>query len=93
MQVYVSCPRRVDIEYVKKIVLNKLDWIEKRIQKLKEREQQENKKYVSGEEHYFNGKIYDLKIYSVEKAKTSYIKIENSSFINMYVPEFFTNKV
>ena len=28
MQVYVSCPRRVDIEYVKKIVLNKLDCIQ-----------------------------------------------------------------
>ena len=62
MQVYVSCPKRVDTEYVKKIVLNKLDWIESRIQKIKEREQQENKKYISGEEHYFNGKKYILKI-------------------------------
>ena len=87
MQVYVSCPKRIDIEYVKKIVLNKLDWIEKLIQKLKEREQQENKKYVSGEEHYVNGKKYILKIYPVEKAKTSYIKIESPSFIEMHVPE------
>ena len=76
MQVYVSCPKRASIEYVKKIILNKLDWIENRIQNLKEREQQENKKYVSGEEHYFNGKKYILKINPVEKAKLSYIKIE-----------------
>ena len=87
MQVYVSCPRRVNIEYVKKIVLNKLDWIESRIQKIKEREQQENKKYVSGEEHYFNGKKYILKINPVEKAKLSYIKIEDQRYINMYIPE------
>ena len=87
MQVYVSCPRRVDIEYVKKIVLNKLDWIESRIQKIKEREQQENKKYVSGEEHYFNGKKYILKINPVEKAKLAYIKIEDQKYINMYIPE------
>lgn len=87
MQVYVSCPKRADTEYVKKIVLNKLDWIESRIQKIKEREQQENKKYVSGEEHYFNGKKYILKINPVEKAKLSYIKIEDQKYINMYIPE------
>lgn len=87
MQVYVSCPKRADTEYVKKIVLNKLDWIESRIQKIKEREQQENKKYVSGEEHYFNGKKYILKINPVEKAKLSYIKIEDQRYINMYIPE------
>lgn len=87
MQVYVSCPKRVDTEYVKKIVLNKLDWIESRIQKIKEREQQENKKYISGEEHYFNGKKYILKINPVEKAKLSYIKIEDQRYINMYIPE------
>ena len=42
-QVYVSCPKRANIEYVKQIILSKLNWIENRIQKLKEREQQENK--------------------------------------------------
>ena len=92
MQVYISCPKRADTEYVKKIVLNKLDWIESRIKKLKERDQQENKKYVSEEEHYFNGKRYILKIYPVEKAKTSYIKIERPSFIEMYVPENATTE-
>ena len=66
---------------------NKKQKKEKKNKKQIVEKKQENKKYVSGEEHYFNGKIYDLKIYSVEKAKTSYIKIENSSFINMYVPE------
>ena len=87
MQVYVSCPKRANIEYVKKVIVNKIDWIENRIQKLKEREQQENKKYVSGEEHYFNGKKYILKINPVEKAKLSYIKIEDQRYINMYIPE------
>lgn len=87
LQVYVSCPKIANIEYVKKIILNKLDWIEKRIQILKEREQQENKKYISGEEHYFNGKKYILKINPVEKAKLSYIKIEDQRYINMYIPE------
>lgn len=86
-QVYVSCPKRANIEYVKQIILSKLNWIETRIQKLKEREQQENKKYVSEEEHYFNGKKYILEIYPVEKAKLSYIKIKDQRYINMYIPE------
>ena len=87
MQVYVSCPKRANIEYVKQIILSKLNWIENRIQKLKEREQKENKKYVSEEEHYFNGKKYILEIYPVEKAKLSYIKIKDQRYINMYIPE------
>lgn len=87
MQVYVSCPKRANIEYVKQIILSKLNWLENQIQKLKEREQQENKKYVSEEEHYFNGKKYILKINPVEKAKLSYIKIEDQRYINMYIPE------
>ena len=86
-QVYVSCPKRANIEYVKQIILSKLNWIETRIQKLKEREQQENKNYVSEEEHYFNGKKYILEIYPVEKAKLSYIKIKDQRYINMYIPE------
>ena len=86
-QVYVSCPKRANIEYVKQIILSKLNWIENRIQKLKEKEQQENKKYVSEEEHYFNGKRYILKIYPVEKTKLSYIKIKEQRYINMYIPE------
>lgn len=86
-QVYVSCPKGANIEYVKQIILNKLNWIETRIQKLKEREQQENKKYVSEEEHYFNGKKYILEIYPVEKEKLSYIKIKEQRYINMYIPE------
>lgn len=87
MQVYVSCPKRANIEYVKKVIVNKIDWIENRMQKLKEIKQQESKKYVSGEEHYFNGKKYILKINPVEKAKLSYIKIEDQRYINMYIPE------
>lgn len=92
MQVYVSCPKRANIEYVKKIIFNKKDWIENRIRNLKEREKQENKEYISGEEHYFNGRKYNLKIYHIAKSKKSYIYIdkENYEFINMYIPESAT---
>ena len=89
-QVYVSCPKRANIEYVKQKILSKLKWIENRIQKLKEREQQENKKYASGEGHYFNGEKYILKIYYIEKVRMSYIKIEEQGYINMYIPECTT---
>lgn len=86
MQVYVSCPQRSSIEYVKKIIFNKKGWIEKQIQNQKTRKKQENKEYISGEEHYFNGRKYNLKIYYVAKSKMSHIDIDNE-YINMHIIE------
>ena len=92
MEVYVSCPKRTDIEYVKRTIVNKLGWIEKQIQNQKTRKEQESKKYISGEEHYYNGKKYNLKINYIKKSQLPYIKIEEKGTINMYIPEKATTE-
>jgi len=85
----VSVPFEVSDEVVKLFVIKKLPVIKKYIQQFQSQLRQSERKYVSGESHYFKGQRYILK---VEEAKRPKIEIKNKKYIYFYVPKSYTIK-
>lgn len=88
--IFVSCPGNVENEKIIKLIADKNDWIERQISRFKKCLGQTQREYVSGEDHFVNGKRYVLKV-----SKTSgkqYIVIENKKILRLYVRENSTIK-
>lgn len=61
-KVRISAPIRTKDEAIKKIVISKLDWIQKQIAKFEAQPEEKKKEYISGEDHYVWGKQYQMNI-------------------------------
>lgn len=85
-EIKVSIPEKMDIEYVQRMINSKAEWLKKQLQKYEEQKRIETREYVSGEDHYFNGKRYILKVHT-ETKNVACIKIERSNIMDMYVKE------
>jgi hypothetical protein len=82
-QVCISAPLFVDSEMIKHFVLSKFDWIKKQQAKIHLRSFPANQEFVSGEKHYFQGKVYTLDI--ISHAKSPKIEVKNDSNLILYV--------
>lgn len=58
----VRAPMRVSLNYIEKLVEEKTDWIEKKMQEFERRPKVAKKTFVSGEEFLYLGKKYQLEI-------------------------------
>lgn len=88
-KVKITVPIKMNEETIKKLISSKLPWIRKQQAKIREIEWQPERKYVSGESHYFLGKAYLLNvIYANKKQRVEIIK----SQINLYVREGSTEE-
>ncbi len=85
--VRVSVPFGVSDETVKLFVIKKLTWIKKHIKSFQSQLRQSERKYISGESHYFKGQRYILR---VEESKRPKIEIKNKKYIYFYVPKHYT---
>ena len=85
--VRVSVPFDVSDEVVKLFVIKKLPVIKKYIQQFQFQLRQSERKYISGESHYFKGIRYILQI---QKAKKPKIEFRNKKYIYFYVPDSYT---
>lgn len=83
-EIRISVPKRTTDEFIKKLIMSKIKWIQKQQEKIKQKPIQETKKYVSGEIHYYEGKKYILNILFTKK--NACIKI-NEKYINLYIKE------
>ncbi len=87
-RVRVASPLNVNDEAVRLFVISKMAWIKRNRAKYLNQERQPERKYISGESHYFRGQRYILNVIY----HTGYPKviIRNKKYIDLYVREGYT---
>lgn len=84
-RIHISAPITMTEESVRLFVISKQAWIRKRMTMINEQNRQTPREYVSGENHYYRGHRYRLKvIYYNGPAK---VKIQGYEYIILYVRE------
>lgn len=66
--VKVSAPNRMSLKMIKAFIVSKSHWIKERQEKLLSQGRAVGKEYVDGENHYFNGVRYSLKLIEYDAA-------------------------
>ncbi|MFH1089913.1 MAG: SprT family zinc-dependent metalloprotease [Candidatus Uhrbacteria bacterium] len=79
----VRVPQRVSEAFIEKIVRDKTAWVEKKISEMKKRPQSRVKEFIDGEQFFYLGESYGLKITKAKK-----IELKN----DLIFPEKFLSK-
>lgn len=82
-RVRISAPNNVNDQYLKEFTLSKLTWIKKQIEKLENQPIKISKEFISGENHYFLGNKYLLKV--IEGKSKQKVMISDTNHLNLYV--------
>lgn len=82
LKIKVSIPIDMDISILKRFIISKESWINSKLKMYEEQSRLTHRRYISGEDHFVNGKRYILKVYDSNAPK---IKISNSKTLEMYV--------
>ena len=89
-RIHVSAPIGMAEESVRLFLITKISWINQRISQIITQKRQTPREYVSGENHYFKGQRYRLKVvYHNAPAK---VEIHGNEYINLYVREGATEE-
>lgn len=89
-RVHVSAPIGMTEEAVRLFLVTKIPWINQRISQILNQSRQTPREYVSGENHYFKGHRYRLKVlYHNAPAK---VEIQGNEYIKLYVREGATEE-
>ena len=89
-RVRIATPTKVDDEAVRLFVISKMSWIKKNQSKYINQERQPERKYISGESHYFRGQRYLLNVinhYGYPK-----VSIRNKKFMDLFVKADYTQE-
>lgn len=81
--VHISVPLGTTESKIRMYILQKWLWIIEKQEKYKQYTRQSEREYVSGEEHFWRGKSYRLK---VQAEKKSHVEVDGD-YIVLYVPE------
>lgn len=82
-RVRISAPKRMSDEAIRIFAISKLDWVKKQRNKFQAQERQSERRFVSGESHYYQGVRYLLNvIFTTGKQK---VEIRNNKYIDIYV--------
>jgi len=82
-QLVVRMPKYGSLRDVKRFILEKHSWIEKKLASARERiEKQALKKFADGEEYYYLGEKYKLQITNANKASANKETLPHPSFAN-----------
>ena len=79
----VRAPQRVSEDFIEKIIREKMVWVEKKISEMKQRPSSRAKEFVNGENFFYLGESYCLKIMKAKK-----IELKN----DLIFPEKFLPK-
>lgn len=84
-RIHVSAPERMSEDAIRLFLISKLSWIKERVRQIQYQERQTEREYVSGENHYFKGIRYRLKI--IYHDAPPKVEIQGTQFIVMYIRE------
>ncbi len=87
-RIHVSAPLSMSEESVRLFLVTKLPWIRRRIEQIITQNRQTPREYVSGENHYYKGYRYRLKVVYHEAAPR--VEVQGSEYIALYVRESST---
>lgn len=82
LNIRASVPENMEMASVKRMIISKEEWLNERLKKYEEQIRLTKRKYISGEDHYLNGKRYILKVVD---SNAPLIKKENVKSLVMYV--------
>ena len=84
-RIHVSAPLVMSEEAVRLFLVSKQAWIKQRVSQIIEQNRQTPREYVSGENHYYKGHRYRLKVvYHNGPAK---VEFQGNEYIILYVRE------
>lgn len=84
-RVHISAPMSMPLDSIRLYVITKLEWINKRIEMIRNQARQTDREYVSGENHYYKGIRYRLNV--VNQQAPPAVVINGTQFIDLYVRE------
>ncbi|MDB9447971.1 M48 family metallopeptidase [Anabaena sp. CS-542/02] len=84
-RVRIATPLHINDESVRLFAVSKLAWIKKHQKKFKSQERQLTTEFVSGESHYFQGKLYLLNLIYYQGSPK--VEVRNNTYIDLYVRE------
>jgi len=87
-RVRIAAPLKVDDEAVRLFAISKLSWIKKNQAKYINQERQSERKFISGESHYFKGQRYILNV--IYHTGYPRVRIRNKKYIDLQVKEGYT---
>lgn len=82
-RVRIATPTKVDDDAVRLFAISKMSWIKKNQAKYINQERQPERKYISGESHYFRGQRYLLNV--INHSGYPKVSIRNKKFIDLFV--------
>ena len=82
LTIKASVPENMEIGTIERMIISKEEWINNQLKRYEEQNRITKRSYVSGEDHYLNGKRYILKVCD---SNTPSVKIENNNTMMMYV--------
>lgn len=82
LEIKASVPEKMDIASIKRMIISKEEWIRNRLKIYEKQIRLTKRKYISGEDHYLNGKRYILKVIDYNSPS---VKKINAKTLVMYV--------
>ena len=82
-RVRIASPLKIDDEAVRLFAISKMAWIKKQKLKFETQERQSERRFVSGESHYYKGNRYLSNIIYHNAAPK--VEIRNKTYIDLYV--------
>jgi predicted metal-dependent hydrolase len=82
-KVRVSAPFGMNDDAIRTFLATRISWIKKKQANFKSQERQTQRRYVSGESHYFLGKRYRLKVVYVDEKPSVVIKSKKKIILNL----------
>lgn len=83
--IHVSAPMAMTEDAVRLFLISKMGWIKQRTEEVLNQQRQTKREYVSGENHYFMGQRYRLKIVFCDAAPR--VELDGKQFIVLYIRE------
>lgn len=84
-RVHISAPMSMQLDSIRLYIITKLEWINKRIEMIRNQARQTEREYVSGENHYYKGIRYRLNV--IYQQAPPVVLINGTQFIDLYVRE------
>ena len=81
-RIHISAPMMMSEEAIRLFLLTKQAWIRQRVSQILEQNRQTPREYVSGENHYFKGHRYRLKV--IQHNGPAKVELMGNEFIVLY---------